>query len=70
MFGMHFTLWATVEHRSLCIGPNSQLHLGTDRDKRYLDFYEDVSKTRQSGIDHRNVGRKVVRAYTNIPEPH
>ena len=69
MFGVHFALRASVEHRSLRIGPKSQLKLGLDRDKRYLEYSEDVSKTRQGGIDHRNVGRKVVRAYANIAEP-
>ena len=69
MFGVHFALRATVEHRSLRIGPNSQLSLGLDRDKRFLEYREDVSKTRQGGIEHRNVGRKIVRAYVNISEP-
>ena len=69
MFGVHFALWASVEHRSLCIGPNSQLKLGLYRDKRFFEYSEDVSKTCQGGIDHRNVGRKVVRAYANIAEP-
>ena len=69
MFGVHFALRASVEHRSLHIGPNSQLKLGLDRDRRYLEYSEDVSKTRQGGINHRNVGRKIVRAYANIVEP-
>ena len=69
MFGVYFALHASIEHRSLRIGPKSQLKIGLDRDKRYLEYSEDVNKTRQGGIDHRNVGRKVVRAYANISEP-
>ena len=56
LFGVHFALRATVEHRALCVGPKSQLTLGLDRDKRFLEYSEDVSKTRQGGIDHRNIG--------------
>ena len=66
---VHFALRATVEHHALRVGPKSQLTLGLDRDHRYLEYHEDVSKTCQGGIDHRNVGRKKVRAYANIAEP-
>ena len=69
MFSVYFTLHVSVEHRSLCVGPNSQLKLGLDRDERYLEYSEDVSKTHQGGINHRNVGCKIVRAYANISEP-
>ena len=69
LLGVHFALRATVEHRALRVGPKSQLTLGLDRDRRYLENREDVSKTRQGGIDHHNVGRKIVRAYANIAEP-
>ena len=69
LFGVHFALRASVEHRSLRIGPRSQLRLGIDRDKRFLEYSEDVSKTRQGGLAHKNVGRKIVRAYANIVNP-
>ena len=69
MFGVHFALRASVEHRSLRVGPNSQLKLGLDRDKRYVEYSEDVSKTHQGGINHHNVGCKIVRDYANISEP-
>ena len=69
LFGVHFALRVSVEHRSLRIGTKSQLSLGLDRDKRYIEYREDVSKTRQGGLDHKNVGRKIVRAYANIAHP-
>ena len=40
------------------------MKLGLDRDKRFLEYSEDVSKT-----CHRNVGHKVVQVYANIAEP-
>ena len=69
LFGVHFALRASVEHQSLCVCPNSQLKLGLDRDRRFLEYSEDVSKTRQGGLDHHNVGRKIVRAYASICQP-
>ena len=68
-FGVHFALCASVEHRSLRVGPKSQLSLGLDRDKRFIEYCEDVSKTCQGGLDHKNVSRKIVRAYVNIANP-
>ena len=69
LFGVHFTLCASVEHRALRVGPNSQLKLGLDHDRRYLEYSEDVSKTSQGGLDHHNVGRKIVRVYASICQP-
>ena len=69
MFGVHFALHASVEHRSLRVGPSSQLELGLDRNGHYLEYSEDVSETHQGGINHHNVGCKVVKAYADVPKP-
>lgn len=71
LIGMHFALRAGQEHRNLRVGCNSQFKLKQDdtSSQWYLEYTEDVSKTQQGGLDHKNVKRKVVRAYQNIDNP-
>ena len=40
-----------------------------DNGIRYLLYKEDVSKTRQGGLDHRRIKPKIVRAYENKANP-
>ena len=69
LFGVHFALRAGVEHRSLRVGPTSQITLHNEGNFRYLLYKEDVSKTRQGGLKHRKVVPKKVRAYENLFQP-
>ena len=60
MFGLHFALCAGEEHRNLRYGSTSQIKLMYDnvRDRRYLVYTEDISKTNQGGVGHIKVRGK------------
>ncbi len=65
LFGLHFALRAGQEHRNLRF-VNSQISLQeTTSEAKYLQYMEDVSKTRQGGLRHRRIEPKCVRAYEN-----
>lgn len=69
IFGLHFGLRAGQEHRSLRM-KNSQISAKVDETgKSYLQYVQDVSKTNSGGLAHRNVKRKVCRAYENLEQP-
>ena len=51
MFGVHFALRAGVEHRSLRFGDTSQISIHQENSFRFLLYKEDVSKTRQGGLE-------------------
>ena len=69
MFGVHFALRLGVEHRSLRVGPNSQITVHVENSLKYLLYKEDVSKTRQGGLKHRKILPKQVCAYENKFQP-
>ena len=69
LFGVHFALRAGIEHRSLRVGPNSQITVHEENNFKYLLYKEDVSKTRQGGLKHRKIIPKQVRAYENVFQP-
>ena len=54
MFCVHFALRAGVEHRSLRVGPNSQITVHVENSLKYLLYKEDISKTRQGGLKQKN----------------
>ena len=68
-FGLHFALRAGQEHRNLRIGQYSQLSIKTDQNnKKYIQYYEDVSKANRGGLNHRKIEPKITRAYENKSE--
>ena len=69
LFGVHFALCAGAEHHALCVGPCSQITLHSDGGLRYLLYHEDVSKTKQGGLQHRKIKAKEVHAYENLANP-
>ena len=69
IFGVHFAMCAGVEHHSLRVGDKSQITMHMENGLRYLLYKEDVSKTRQGGLNHRKVKPKVVHAYENVSNP-
>jgi integrase len=69
LIGLHFALRGCHEHRNLRFASKPQITLLTDSEgKKYLQYQEDVSKTRQGGLAHRKTKVKVVRAYAH-PNP-
>ena len=69
LFGVHFAMRAGVEHHSLRVGDKSQITLHMENGLRYLLYKEDVSKTKQGGLDHCKIKPKIVRAYENVSNP-
>ena len=67
--GLNFALRGGVEQRSLRVGPTSQLSIGTNEEGRYLCYRQDISKTNQGGLQHRNHSPKIVRAFENVESP-
>ena len=66
--GLNFALRGGVEQRNIWNRRNSQL-LVCSNEGRFLCYRQDVSKTNQGGLQHRNISPKVVLAYENLKHP-
>ena len=67
--GLNFALRGGIEQRNLRAGPTSQLSVGSNEEGRFLCYRQDVSKTNQGGLQHRNVSPKIVLAFENLENP-
>ena len=66
LIGLNFALRGGEEHRQLRGGPNSQLRL---LDVDTLQYTQDVSKSNQGGLKHKEIAPKQVLAYSIKDKP-
>ena len=65
--GLNFALRAGQEHRSLRVGPLSQIVLHSTKETRYLEYTEDVSKTNSGGLKNKTSKPKVKKLLFSNP---
>ncbi len=71
LLGIHLSLHAVDEHKSLKLGCYSPIKVKFDKklNCKYLEYVEQRSKNHQGGTKDFNKKPKVVTAYANIDQP-
>ena len=63
--GLHFALRGGKERRRLrCVNPQIVLKYD-DKEKKYLEYTEDISNTNAGGLSNRKTRGKITRAHEN-----